>query len=95
MVRSEVEQFTVEPVDSAVGSAAESPRAFRDGVEYRLHISRRVGDHLQDRARRRLPIQRLRHQGMSLREGTVFLLQLREQPHVLDGDDGLVGEGLE
>jgi hypothetical protein len=32
---------------------------------------------------------------MGLRERPVILLQLREQPHVLDGNDGLVGEGLE
>src|SRR5262249_15775048 len=32
---------------------------------------------------------------MGLREGLVLLLQLREQPHVLDGDDRLVGEGLQ
>jgi len=32
---------------------------------------------------------------MSLRERAVLFLQLREQPHVLDGDDGLIGEGFE
>src|SRR5215471_5534848 len=32
---------------------------------------------------------------MGLREGLVLLLQLGEQAHVLDGDHGLVGEGLE
>src|SRR5262245_66577842 len=32
---------------------------------------------------------------MGLRERLVPLLQLLEQPHVLDRDDGLVGEGLE
>src|SRR5262245_32993112 len=32
---------------------------------------------------------------MSLRQFTVLLLRLGEQPHVLNGDDGLVGEGLE
>src|SRR5262245_14731971 len=32
---------------------------------------------------------------MGLGERQVLLLQLREQPHVLNGDDGLVGEGLE
>src|SRR5215467_2318603 len=32
---------------------------------------------------------------MSLRQRFILLLQLREQPHILDGDDGLIGEGLE
>jgi hypothetical protein len=32
---------------------------------------------------------------MGLRQRAVLLLQFLEQPHVLDGDDGLVGEGLE
>ena len=53
----------------------------RDGLEHRLHVRRRTGDHLQDVGRRGLPLQRL--------------LRLVEQPHVLDGDHGLVGEGLQ
>src|SRR5712692_6825488 len=32
---------------------------------------------------------------MGLRERTVFLLQLSKEPDVLDGDDGLVGKGIE
>src|SRR5215831_1042378 len=32
---------------------------------------------------------------MGRRKRLVLLFELREQPHVLDGDDGLVGEGLE
>jgi hypothetical protein len=32
---------------------------------------------------------------MSLRQRAIFFLQLREQADVLDGDDGLVGEGLQ
>src|SRR5262245_32692766 len=32
---------------------------------------------------------------MSFCKGSVLLLQLREQAHVLDRDDGLIGEGLE
>ncbi len=32
---------------------------------------------------------------MSCCEGEVFFLELREQPHVLDGDHGLVREGLQ
>ena len=50
-----------------------------------------VGELLMTRrisAGRRLLLQRLR-------EVAVARLQLLEQPHVLDGDDRLVGEGLE
>jgi hypothetical protein len=32
---------------------------------------------------------------MGLCECLILFLQLSEQPHILDGDDGLVGEGLE
>ena len=32
---------------------------------------------------------------MGLSEGTILLLQFREKPHVLNGDDRLVGKGLE
>ena len=49
-------------------------------VEDRLEIGRRAGDDAEDLARRRLLLQRL--------------LGLVEQPHVLDRDDRLVGEGL-
>ena len=52
-----------------------------DGVEHRLHVRGRGGDHLQDVGRRGLPLQRFRG--------------LVEQPRVLDGDHGLVGKGLQ
>jgi hypothetical protein len=32
---------------------------------------------------------------MGLRECPIFFLQFGEQAHILDGDDGLVGKGLE
>ena len=53
----------------------------RDHIQYRLNIRRRAGDDTQDFTRRRLLLQRL--------------LEFLEQPHVLDGDHGLVGEGFE
>ena len=49
--------------------------------KHRLHVRRRTGDHLQDVGGRGLPLQRL--------------LRLVEQPRILDGDHGLVGEGLQ
>jgi hypothetical protein len=55
--------------------------ALDDGVEDRLRVRRRRRDDAQDLRRRRLPLERL--------------LGLVEQPHVLDGDHRLVGEGLQ
>ena len=59
------------------------------GVEHRLDVGRRARDHPQDLGRRRLLLQRLGQLGGSA------LSELREQTDVLDGDHGLVGEGLE
>ena len=50
-------------------------------VQHRLNIRRRAGDDAQDFARRGLLLQRL--------------FEFLEQPNVLDGNYGLVGEGLE
>ena len=62
--------------------AAKQPLGALDNrLEYRLHVGRRTGDHLQDVGGRGLPLQRL--------------LRLVEQPRVLDGDHGLIGEALE
>ena len=53
-----------------------------------------LDDDPQDLARGGLLLERLGHLGMRFCERSVLLLQLREQPHVLDRDDRLVGEGL-
>ncbi len=63
-------------------------RVARDGVEHGLDVGRRARDDAQDLAGRRLLLQ-------GLGEVAITGLQLREEAHVLDGDDGLVGEGLE
>ena len=59
----------------------------RDGVEHRLDVGGRARDHAQDLAGRGLLLE-------GLGEVAVARLELLEQPHVLDGDDRLVGEGL-
>ena len=61
--------------------------ALDDGVEHRLHVRRRAADDAEHLGRCRLMLQRLAQLRVALAE---FL----EQSHVLDGDDGLVGEGL-
>ena len=68
--------------------AAESRGALGHDVHHRLEVGRRAGDHPQDLRGRRLLLERL---GQLAVPG----LELREQPHVLDGDHRLVGEGLQ
>ena len=63
-------------------------RALDDGVEHRLHVGRRAADDAEHLGRCRLMLQ-------GLAQFCVALLQFFEQPHVLDGDDGLIGEGFE
>ena len=53
---------------------------FCDSIKYRLDIRRRAGNHAKDFARGSLLFQRF--------------FEFLEQPHVLDGDDSLVGEGF-
>ncbi len=57
-------------------------------VQHRLDVRWGPADHAEDLRGRRLLFQRFR-------EVAVAGLKLPEQPHVLDGDDRLVGEGLE
>ena len=80
--------LAVEPDTRRLKLASQSrTRALDDGLEHRLDIRRRARDHAQDLAGRRLLLQRLGEVG-------VLGLQLGEQARVLDGDGGLVGEGL-
>src|SRR5262245_33266681 len=62
-------------------------RALDDGVEDWLHVRRRAADDAENLGRLRLMLQ-------SFSQFRVAVLQFFEQPHVLDSDDGLVGEGL-
>jgi hypothetical protein len=65
-----------------------------DRVEHRLHISRRLADHLQDVGGGDLLVKCLGYPRMGLGQRPVLLLEFRKQPHVLDSDDRLVGKGL-
>src|SRR5215831_12498371 len=76
-----MEQLAVELVERAEESVAQFHGASDDCVEHRLHVGRRLADHAQDLARRR--------------QVAVALSQFGEQAHVLDGNNRLVGEGLE
>src|SRR6266511_750681 len=59
-----------------------------DGVEDRLHVRRRAADDAEHLGRCCLILQ-------GLAQFRVALLDFLEQTYVLDGDDGLVGEGFE
>ena len=90
---SQVLPFEAE--DRAIRCAAE-PGGTRDhDVHDGLEIGRRTRDHPQDLGCSHLLLQRFGHFRVGLYDRPVLLLQLREQAHVLDRDDRLVGEGLE
>src|SRR5215475_1653755 len=63
-------------------------RALDDGVEDRLNIGRRMADDTEYLGRCRLVLQ-------GLAQFRVALLDLLEQSHVLNGDNGLISEGSE
>ena len=63
--------------DDGIVGVTEARSAFRDHLQNRLDIGWRSGDHPQDRAGRRLLLQRFRHLA-------VARLHLLEQPHVLE-----------
>jgi len=79
------------PVDSGhydVRSLTEPGGILNDRLEHRSEICGRARDDMQDLSRCRLLFQ-------GLGELPVARLQVREEAHVLDRDDGLVGEGLQ
>ena len=61
---------------------------FNERVEHRLQVERRAADDLQHVRRRGLVFEQFR-------QIVGALVQFVEQPDVLDGDDRLVGEGLQ
>src|SRR5262249_45535628 len=62
--------------------------ALDDGVEDRLHVRGRAADNAKHLGGRRLMFQ-------SFPQFCIALLDLLEQSDILDGDDGLISEGLE
>ena len=74
-------------VDRAAGAAGQLAGVGDNRVEHRVDVERR--------AHRSADVA----QGRQLLDGTAQLarprLQLLEEPNILDGDDGLVGKGLE
>src|SRR5262245_21512585 len=73
--------MTFDKADECIVRTAYSRSALRDRIQHRLDVGRRTSDDTQYFTRRRLLLQRL--------------LEFLEQPHVLDGDHRLIGEGFE
>ena len=82
------EVIALDQIHRAVGVAAQPRHICRYGVDHRLQIGRGTAHHAQDLAGRGLLFQRFG-------ERRVALPELVEQPHVLDGDDSLVGKRLD
>jgi hypothetical protein len=84
--RGEGDQIALDPTERACVSSQQTDGAVHDRVEHRLDIRLGAADDAQDVAGGSLRVQR---RGQL----AVARLELGEQPHVLDGDDGLIGEG--
>ena len=82
----EMEQLAIEAEHVRKQAAAESDSVAHDRLEHRLHVGRRGADHAKYRGSCRLLLQCLSQLARAR-------LHLVEQAHVLDRDDGLVGEG--
>src|SRR5262245_21796228 len=66
--------------DGDIGRSTNTSSIFSNCIQHRLNIRRRASDDAQDLARCSLLLQRL--------------LELIEQPYVLNGDHCLIGEGF-
>src|SRR5262249_12789163 len=82
------DQLSIQTMDSAHRRVTEPCGASRDRVEDGLNVRGRSRDDSEDLARRGLLLQRLG-------QLAVARLQLGEEADVLDGDDGLIREGLQ
>src|SRR5262249_35685633 len=87
VVRDEVEELAVEPGDEAILGLAEARHALGGHVGHRLDVRQQATDDVEHLAGRGLVFESL---GQLLRAR----LHLIEQPHVLNRDHRLVGEGL-
>ena len=84
----QLDQLAIAELHLAIGGLAETTRAPGNDLEHWLGVGLSLADGPQYLTGGRLP-------GDGLRQLGIARLQFLEQPHVLDGDDGLVGEGLE
>src|SRR5262245_38080808 len=89
-----MDKLTVESEDGPEERVAQHHCVADDRIEDRLDIGLRLTDDAQALARRGLLLKSLTDLGMGPRQRRVLFLKFGEQPYMLDGDDGLVGEGL-
>ena len=83
----DIQPFTVPAIDVAEARAADANSVFEHRRKNRFKLAGRAGYNAQHFRRRRLLLQRFRQLLRTLLFGL-------EQPRVLDGDHGLVGEAL-
>src|SRR5262249_15643996 len=95
MGRGHADHAAIDDEDHAPKGATDADAAPGDRLEDRLDVGGGASDHAQDLTAGSLPLQRGPHLPIPLRPRVILLLHLLEQPRVLDGDDGLIGEGLE
>src|SRR5262245_30236770 len=88
MVGHESQNLTVEALNERAFGIAQPDRVLGQGLEHRLELERGPPDHLEQLAGRRLLFERDA-------QLVVPRLQLGEQPHVLNCDDGLIGKSLQ
>src|SRR5690348_8882094 len=87
-VSPENRKVTVVESQRNVINLANCRRALDDGIEHRLHIRRRTADDSEHLGRCGLMLQ-------GFAQFCVALAEFLEQPHILNGNDGLVGEGFQ
>src|SRR5262249_46610591 len=80
--------FAVRPEDDTPLGTTKPRRVLKECCQYRLKVEGRSADDLEDLCGGSLLIE-------CFSEVAVSGLQLLEQPHVLDRDDGLIPEGLQ
>src|SRR5262245_34943234 len=81
MMSGKPQSIILDEPNRCVVGAAYMRGTFGYRVQHRLNIRRRTSDDTKNLTRRGLLLQ--------------CFLQLLEQPHILDGNDGLVSEGLD
>src|SRR5262245_11213313 len=76
-----VEAVTINAEDDSIRCATNTCGVLRNYIQHRLDVRRRAGDDAENLTCGSLLFQRL--------------LELSEQPHVLNGNHGLIGKGFE
>jgi hypothetical protein len=82
-------------VDGCAISLTQPFRTFHDGLKHSTEVGRGRGDDPQHLSRRGLLLQGLGDLAVAFPKLGVPLLDLLEQPRVLDGDHRLIGERLQ